>query len=107
MAITSAQTAAILADRTAYKERVKFYMQKAAVAILGEASPTANRHDYSVLVLAGQASVQEMATATVTNATVEAAINLTLDDLGVSDALLESTVNSLWDDFGAQQGDVV
>jgi hypothetical protein len=107
MAIPTSNTADGLANNTTFKGRVKHFMQKAATSIIGEASPTPNKHDYAVLVLSGQASILEMSRAVVTNAAISSGINMALDDMGVTDADLEFTVNSMWSDFGAKQGDIV
>lgn len=107
MAIPVSNIASALAKNATFKDRVKFFMQKGASAVIGEASPTALRHDYSVSVLAGSASIEQMSMAVVTNATISATINMTLDDFGVIDSDLEFTVNSLWDDFSAKTGGVV
>ena len=82
-------------------------MQKGASAVIGEASATALRHNYSVSVLSGSASIEQMSMAVVTNATISASINMSLEDFGITDSDLEFTVNSLWDDFSAKVGDVV
>lgn len=107
MAVPISNLAAALANNSAYQSRVKYFMQKAATAVIGEASPTVLRHNYSVSILDGTASIFQMSMATVTNPTISAAINMMMDDMGVIDGDLEFVVNSLIDDFAAQIGDVV
>ena len=84
------------------QDRVKYYMQKAAVAIIGEDASTehhADRKTYSDAVLSGAASVYEMAVAVTTNSTVAAEITAGT----VTDSSLEYTVNSLIDDMAGAE----
>lgn len=76
-----------------FQERVKYFLQKAALAVMAEVNTTAAhaaRVVYAKVVLTGDASVPEAAVAVVTNATVAAA------GFNVTDNDLEFTVNSVF-----------
>ena len=107
MATPTSSVSANLAENQEFQQRVKHFMQKAAVAVLGEASPTQARSDYSAKVLNGDASVREMAYAVTTNGTIQTGINMSVEGFGVTDSDLEFTVNSMWDDFSFDVGDIV
>jgi hypothetical protein len=88
-----------------FQDKVKFFMQKAALAILGEAfggvdEPTEAEHAarviYAKTILAGSASVEQFSYAVVTNSTIATSL-----DAGTlpSDSDLEFTINSMINDF--------
>lgn len=52
-----------LASNLLFQQRVKFFMQKAAVSVIGEDGATVKRNDCAVSVLTGTANVTEMALA--------------------------------------------
>ena len=89
-----------------FQDKVKFFLQKAALAILGEAyggnseNPTEAQHTaravYAKSILAGTSSVEQFAYAAATNSTV--ATSLDAGSLP-SDTDLEFTVNSMINDF--------
>ncbi len=85
------------ATDTGFKNRVKYFMQKGAAAVLAEAG-TVSGHDlraaYANNVLNATASTFEMAVAVVTNATIAAA-----GGAASSDSDIEFAVNSFWDAF--------
>lgn len=86
------------------QRRVKHFMQKAAIDVIGEAGGTpghAERLVYAKLVLDGTASVSEYAKGVVTNATISASIDSGVDP---SDSDLEFTVNSMFNDFAGYDG---
>jgi len=92
------------ANGSAFKRRVKYFMQKAATAIIGEDGAFighAERVAYAEKILSGEASIYEMAVGVVTNSTVAAAIDGGSEP---SDSDLEFTVNSLINDFAGYDG---
>lgn len=107
MAIPASEINSALAKDITFQGRINFFMHKAATDVIGEGSPTANRHDYSVSVLEGSANIFEMTMAVLTNATVSASVDRSMDGDGVTDSDMEFTVNSMWDDFSSKMGDVV
>lgn len=85
-----------------FRRRIKYYMQKGATAVIGELGTTpghALRKTYADSVLAGTASIYEMAVAVATNTTVVGKLDALGGHSGVPDSDLEFTVNSMWDDF--------
>lgn len=93
------------ADWDFFQNKVKFFMQKSALAVLGEAyggvdEPTEAEHTaratYAKSILAGSASVEQYAYAVATNSTIASSL-----DSGTlpSDNDLEFTVNSMFNDF--------
>ena len=82
-----------------FQDRVKFYLQKAALNVMAESDATANHADrvtYAQKVLAGQASVYEVTIGVTTNATVSANIAA---GTATNDGDLEYCVNSMFDAF--------
>ena len=63
----------VLAHDKGFQRRVKYAMQKAAVAIMGEAPGL--RTEYATKALNGSASVLEMATAVLSDTAVVAAVD--------------------------------
>jgi len=87
------------ASDTGFQRRVKYFMTKAAVAILGEDDQTANHAErvvYANKVLDGSASVYEYAVGVTTNGTIATNIN---GDVDPTDNDVEFTVNSMIDDY--------
>ena len=88
-----------------FQDKVKFFMQKAALACLGESvggdgEPTTEEHTvrvaYAKTVLAGTASVEQYSFAVSTNSTI--ATSLDAGSLP-SDSDIEFTVNSMFNDM--------
>ena len=85
-------------------DRIKFFMMRVATNVIGETSSTpghAERKAYADKVLSGEANVQQMVCAVVTNYTIAAVID---NDETPVDNDIEFTVNSLWDDFSGYEG---
>lgn len=81
------------------QQRIKYFMQKAAVDIIGEVGTTpghAERIVYAAKILDGTASIPEYTIAVTTNATILASINAETEP---SDSDIEFTVNSMINDF--------
>ena len=79
-----------------FVQRVKYFMEKAAVAVMSETLSTAGHTErvaYAKIVLDGTASAIDYAVAVLTNSTVAAA------GAAVSDSDMEFTVNSMFDAF--------
>lgn len=90
------------ANDEGFQNRVKYYMQKGAAAVIGELNTTpghVERKAYADGVFDGTESVFEMAVAVVTNGTIITNIGAQGGHTAVTDADIEFTVNSLWDDF--------
>lgn len=102
MALTAEQAAQV-SQQTGFQNRTKFFMQKAAIAVMNEASSVAGhsfRVAYAARVLDGSASRGEYAIAVLSNSTLQAAG--TTDPLtgnGITDSDLEFTVNSTFSAF--------
>ena len=82
-----------------FQNTVKYFMQKAAIAVMSESDATANhaaRLNFARKILSGQASIYEFAFAVVTNATIGGHIDV---PEAIPDADLEFTVNSMYDAF--------
>ena len=88
-----------ISEQPTTRKRVEYCLNKAAVAIMAEASGTANhaeRVTYSISVLDGEASVKQATVAAMTNSTLTAAGDTQAPpNFGLSDNDLEFTVNSL------------
>jgi hypothetical protein len=93
------------ADWDFFQNKIKYFMQKAALAVLGESygdvdEPTEAEHTlritYAKSILAGTASVEQYSCAVATNSTIATSL-----DSGTlpSDNDLEFTVNSMFNDF--------
>jgi len=81
-----------------FKNKVKYEMQVAAIAIMAEAADTANHAErvvYAKKILDGSASIEEFAIGVLTNASVKAKV--TADQDYTSD--LAFTVSSLFNAF--------
>jgi len=86
------------------QQRIKYFMQKAATAIIGEEGTTAGHAErvaFSSKILGGSASVLEYTIAVTTNQTIAAAINAATEP---SDNDIEFTVNSMINDFAGYDG---
>jgi hypothetical protein len=87
------------ANEVGFQRRVKYFMTKAAAAILGEDPLTENHAErvvYANKILDGTASVYEFAVAVATNSTIAANLVAGTEP---SDSDMEFTVNSFIDDF--------
>ena len=92
-----------VANEKGFQRKVKYYMQKAAVAILGEDAQTAGHAErivYASKILSGEASVYEFSVGVVTNATIAGEIDAQTD----FDSDLEFVVNSMFNDFAGYDG---
>lgn len=90
MAAADSMTVAI---NGAFQDRVRYFLVKAAVAVMAEAGNTAGhalRVTYANAVLAGSAPITPVSVAVTTNATVAAA------GFAATDGDLEFVVNSLF-----------
>lgn len=86
-----------------FQKKVKYYMQKAAIAVIGEDNTTAGHAErlaYAKKVLDGEASVYEFAVGVVTNTTISGKIDSATD----YDGDLEFVVNSMFNDFAGFDG---
>ena len=96
--------AMVIANNSTWKTRIKYMMQKGAVAVMAEAGSVSG-HDlraaYAKTVLSGEASIYQYSVAVVTNSTILTGLNLSTnpDGANISDNDLEFTVNSMWDAF--------
>lgn len=91
------------ANEKGFQRKVKYCMQKAAIAILGEDGATtghAERIAYAKKILNGEASVYEFAVGVVTNTTVSTKLDAGTD----YDSDLEFVVNSMFNDFAGYDG---
>lgn len=96
MATTTAL--AVLANEAGWKNRVKYYVIKAALAVMTEDVGTTNHTErvaYSKKVLAGTASFDVFSIGVLTNATIAAS----QDPAATTDNDLEFTVNSMFTSF--------
>ena len=92
------------ANEKGFQNRVKFFMQKAATAILGEDGATVGHADrivYVKTILDGSASIFEMSIAVTTDSTIATAIEA---ETAFTDANIETAVNSLINDFAGYDG---
>ena len=81
------------------QDRVRYFMIKAAIAVMAEAENAANHVDrmaYAMRCLTGQADVTQYTIGVATNSTIAAKIDAVET---VSDSDLEYTVNSLFDAY--------
>jgi hypothetical protein len=82
-----------------FQNRVKYFFQKAAIAVMAEDPGTTNhdeRADFAGAVLGGDMDVLELAIAVATNATIAANIVATIES---TDNDVEFTVNSMYNAF--------
>ncbi len=91
-----------IAENSDFQRRVKYYMQKGAVAVLSEALVTAGHTErvaYATTAVNGSALAFEHAIAGLTNATLvtNADFNAPVSGaFGISDSDLEFAVNEMW-----------
>jgi hypothetical protein len=91
------------AHEAGFQRKVKYYMQKAALAVLGEESTTkghTERVAYAKKVLDGTASIYEFAVGVTTNSTIAAKLDAKSD----YDSDLEFVINSMFSDFAGYDG---
>jgi len=91
------------ANEKGFQQKIKYYMQKSAIAILGEESTTeghTERVAYAKQILSGNASIYEYAVGVVTNSTIATKIDNGTD----YDSDLEFVVNSMFNDFAGYDG---
>ena len=85
-----------IANDKGFQRRVKFFMSKSAVAILGEAAGA--RTTYASAVLDGSASVFEMAVTVTSDTAVEAA------GAGATDTQIENAITGRWNAMSGVTG---
>ena len=89
-----------IARNQRFQDRVNYYLNKAAIAVMAEAANTAshqNRVFYSRKILGGGINMQDIAIDVATNATIAAeAVLATTPDYAVPDSDIEFVVNSLF-----------
>lgn len=85
-----------LANDTGFQRRVKFFMSKSAVAIMGETAGL--RTTYASAVLSGLASIFEMAVSVASDSAVEIAGN------SVADTEIDSAITARWDAMSGVTG---
>ena len=94
-----------IANDQNFQNRVKYYMQKAGIAVMTEANTTPNhteRVTYANKVLDGTASVFEQAVGVTTNATIAAEANAaTQPDWGIQDSNIEFQVNAQYNAYAS------
>jgi len=87
-------------DKNGFQAKIKYFMQKASLAVLGEELPIGDEHvarvAYANDILDGTASIYEYAVGVVTNATIATTINGGSEP---TDSELEFAVNSMFSDF--------
>jgi uncharacterized protein with ATP-grasp and redox domains len=87
-------------DTNGFQKKIKYFMQKAAIAVLGETDPIGDEHtsrvEFAKKVLDGTASVYEYTVGVVTNSTIASTIDAGNEP---TDADLEFAVNSMFSDF--------
>ena len=88
-----------LAHDSGFQRRVKHFMQKSAIAIMGEVSGP--RTDYAKAVLDGSASTLEMAISVVTDAAVAAAGT---DATSATELEVETAVTDSWNAMSGVTG---
>lgn len=92
------------AQKKDFQHKVKYYMQTAALAIIGEDGETAGHTErlaYAIDILSGDANIKEFSIGVVTNSTIAATINMGNEP---SDSDIEFTVNSMINDFAGYDG---
>ncbi len=100
--MSTSSLAASIAALNTYQARVRFYLVKAAVAIVNEDPTTtghAERVAYAQLVLGGGGDLYEMALATTSDSAVFPDLDITVATCGVADADLENAVNARFSAF--------
>ncbi|SRR6266498_2564908 len=98
----SAADAYTVSTQVVFQSRVKFFMQKAAIAVLSEASSTDGhgvRVNLAYKILYGQINPSEYALAVMTNSTLQTEGTVANGTNGISDSDLEFAVNSVFSAF--------
>lgn len=91
-----------VADMQRFKDRVNFYVIKAAVAVMAEDNLTANHSERVVFankVFTSDYDLEQYVAAVLTNATVLSNLDVIADNNGITDGDLEFTVNSMYNAF--------
>jgi len=83
-----------------FRNRVKWAMQKAAIAIMGETAGP--RTVYATAVLDGSASIQEMAISVSTDSAVETALDTSPQT--PSDIEIDNAITARWDAMSGVTG---
>jgi hypothetical protein len=76
-----------------FADRVRYAAIKAAIAVMNEAAPAADRLAYAEAVLRGEADIGQLAVGVLTNPTIASLAEAS------SDADVEFTVNAIFDAF--------
>lgn len=92
-----------IAKQDYFKDRVRFYATKAAIAVMSEAGNVvghAERVIYAKAILAGSVDIQQLAYGVVTNSTIAASADAgTPPDFEIVDGDIEFVVNSLFNAY--------
>ena len=91
-----------IAQMLRFRDRVNFFVIKAAAAVMAEVNTTqshAERVIFGVKVFSSDYNINQYVAAVLTNSTVLAGLSDTADNNGVSDNDLEFTVNSFYNAF--------
>jgi hypothetical protein len=93
-----------IARNEKFQDRIRYDIQKAAIAVCSEDSQTAShpqRIAYARLLISGNIQILSWAIAVVTNSTIanEATLDPQVADFGIPDSDIEFTVNSLFNAF--------
>ncbi len=91
-------TAMGIAQSSPFRDRVKFFMVKAAVANLNGEAPSSATVLLGQRILKGIEPVEQWSIAAISNATIMAGAH-TPDGSSIIDTDLEFTINSLWPAF--------
>lgn len=96
--MASYKDAATVAQDATFQNRCLYAAQVTALAVMVESGSVLNhqaRVDYSRKILDGAVPASRLSWAAVTNAALNAAINMTATDFGVTDAQVQSAVNAV------------
>lgn len=85
-----------------FRERISYFVIKAAIAVMNESNGTANHTErvaFANKVFVGDYDLQSYAYGVLTNSTVLGNLDLSENDYGIIDGDLEFTVNSIYNAF--------
>ena len=89
-----------IAGDTIFQSRIRYFMYKAALAVMTESGDTVNhenRFSLAKRILRGEGSVEQFSISTVTNATIAQEGNIsTPPEHGIPDGDIEFVVNSVF-----------
>jgi hypothetical protein len=96
--MASYKDAATVANDATFQNRCMYAAKATALAVMVESGTTLNhqaRVDYSRKILDGAVPASQLSWAAVTNPALNAAINVTATDYGVTDPQVQTAVNSV------------